>query len=83
MRTRRRNKVNDELSLRPKDPMITYVRACFSARIKQTYEKGPSEDPPLYNIADMNKIFEHLISKRPPHAPSGREHAIDFSLYKY
>lgn len=75
-------KVNDELRLRPKDPMLTYIRACFSARIKHAYEKRTPEDPSLYNFADMNKIFEYLISKRPPHAPNGREYAIDFSLYK-
>ena len=72
-----------KLRLRPKDPMITYIRACLSARIKHTYdEKKASEDLSLYNLADMNKIFEHLISKRPPDAPDGREHALDFSLYK-
>lgn len=78
-----KKKSNDELRLRPKDPMITYIRARFAARIKYTYEKGASEDPSLYNFADMDKIFEHLISKRPPHAPNGRDRAIDFSLYKY
>lgn len=54
----------EKKEFRAKD-IIMFLRAALSARIKYTYEKGPSEDPALYDSTDVTKIWDHLDSKRP------------------
>lgn len=54
----------NKTEFRAKD-IVMFLRAALSARIKQTYDKGPSEDPALYDPTDVTKIWDHLDSKKP------------------
>lgn len=62
--TRIRPDEKNKKEYRAKD-VIMFLRAALSARIKHTYEKGPSENPALYDSTDVTKIWDHLDSKRP------------------